>query len=209
MRFVQDDREGQNTCTATGTGKHINPCARNTFILTKYVPEKLDVSTTMYGDDVLHYGQKVHLVAHPSVQKLPIDSSGGPKPLRLFSKQMSTTHYSKYTRQQVRVNCVLCMCCYVCSAHLKLLVSGTAWLPLAFLSHPTDNHCVQTCTLYVHRYYLPRRVSPKMGPGTMYEGLVSHFWFLFLLVLTCMRPCTPTTRCSVTAWAVPSSVVHL
>lgn len=101
MMCLQDDREGQRSCTATGTGKNINPCARNTFLLAKYTPEKLDVSTTVYDDDVLHYGQKVHIIAHPSVQKLPVDSSGGPKPLRLFSKQMSTTHYSKYTRQQV------------------------------------------------------------------------------------------------------------
>jgi hypothetical protein len=116
---------GQCACTATGTGKDIDPCARNTFLLTKFVPEKLDVSTTIYDDAVVHFGQKLHIIAHPSVQKLPIDSAGGPKPLRMFSKQISTTHYSKYTRQQVRILARIAVHLVYSTSPRKLLMPGT------------------------------------------------------------------------------------
>ncbi len=57
----QDTRPGEQSCLASAAPDVRAPCARNTLILTKYVPPKSNASVLdpEYDDDVLHYGQKV------------------------------------------------------------------------------------------------------------------------------------------------------
>jgi hypothetical protein len=55
----------------------------------------------LYDDDVLHYGQKIRLLANPQAQSLELDCAGGPRPLALFSKPISPTDYAKYSRHQL------------------------------------------------------------------------------------------------------------
>lgn len=44
---------------------------------------------------------QIRLIANPMVQSEELDSAGGARPLHLFSKPISTTHYAKYSRHQV------------------------------------------------------------------------------------------------------------
>lgn len=96
----KDLRPGELSCAATAAPELRLPCARNTFLLAKYRPPRMAALETFYEDDVLRYGQKVRLVANPAAQAEPIDSAGGPRPLCLFSRPISTTHFAKYSRSQ-------------------------------------------------------------------------------------------------------------
>lgn len=42
--------------------------ARNTFLLAKYIPTRPTPLEPQWGDDVLHYGQKIRLLANPMAQ---------------------------------------------------------------------------------------------------------------------------------------------
>lgn len=101
----QDTRPGEQSCLASAAPDVRAPCARNTLILTKYVAPKSNASVLdpEYDDDVLHYGQKVRVVLYPSAYgpQSDVTSAGGPRPLCLFSKPISTTHAAKYSRQQL------------------------------------------------------------------------------------------------------------
>lgn len=77
------------------------PCARTTLIITKYSPATVSAADRLYDDDVLHYGQKIRLLANPEAQSLKLDCAGGPRPLALFSKPISPTDYAKYSRHQL------------------------------------------------------------------------------------------------------------
>ena len=99
---VQDRRTGENACAATAAPELTKPCARNTFVLTKYTSPRLDIGTTHYDDDVLRYGQKVRVVANSAVRGEELDSGGGSAPLCLFSKPVCPTHFAKYSHHQVR-----------------------------------------------------------------------------------------------------------
>lgn len=98
---LQDCRPGQHAYGATGADKYVRPCARNTLILARYEEGLPSASAGNFKGDILRYGQRLRLLAHPSVQDLPVDSAGGPRPLYLFSKPISTVHYSKHTREQI------------------------------------------------------------------------------------------------------------
>mmetsp|Transcript_17107 Transcript_17107/g.36945 ORF Transcript_17107/g.36945 Transcript_17107/m.36945 type:complete len:401 (-) Transcript_17107:72-1274(-) len=97
----RDIRPGEEACAATAAPEVRSPCARNTFILLKYKPPKLSPFESYYEDDVLRYGQKIRLAANPMATGQPLDSQAGPRPLCLFSKPVSTTHYAKYCRNQL------------------------------------------------------------------------------------------------------------
>ncbi len=96
-----DARPGEHACAATAAPQVTAPCARNALILTRYVPPPTSPAEPDYGDDTLRYGQKVQLAVHPYASGQEVDSEGGPRPLRLFSKPVSTTHFSKYCRNQL------------------------------------------------------------------------------------------------------------
>lgn len=97
----QDARPGEEACSATAAPEIRSPCSRNTFILLKYKPNKMAPLESYYDDDVLHYGQKIRLALNPAANGLPIDAEGGPRPLCLFSKPPSNSHYAKYSRKQL------------------------------------------------------------------------------------------------------------
>jgi len=42
--------------------------ARNTFLITKYVPSRPTPLEQQWSDDVLRYGQKIRLLANPLAQ---------------------------------------------------------------------------------------------------------------------------------------------
>ena len=96
-----DPRPGEEACVATAAVDIRSPCARNTFVILKYKPSKMSALEPFYEDDALRYGQKIRLALNPAANGLPLDSAGGPRPLCLFSKAQSTTHYSKYSRKQL------------------------------------------------------------------------------------------------------------
>jgi hypothetical protein len=96
-----DSRPGELACAATAATHVTAPCARNSLILLRYTPPVGSPPEPEYGDDSLRYGQKVQLAAHPSVFGEEPDAGGGPRPLCLFSKPVSTTHHSKYSHQQL------------------------------------------------------------------------------------------------------------
>ena len=96
-----DPRPGEEACAATAAPEIRSPCARNTFIVLKYRPNKASALEPYYEDDTLRYGQKIRLALNPAANSLPVDSAGGPRPLCLFSKPPSTTHYAKYSRKQL------------------------------------------------------------------------------------------------------------
>jgi len=93
-QYDKDARVGESACAVTcqprGEGR---PCARNTFTLSKYVPERPSVSDLDFGDDVLRYGQKIRVHMSP-------DYSRGEQ-WQLFSRMVCTTHYAKHTRHQL------------------------------------------------------------------------------------------------------------
>ena len=96
-----DPRPGEEACAATAAIDVRSPCARNTFVILKYKPSKSSALEPYYEDDALRYGQKIRLALNPAANGLPLDSAGGPRPLCLFSKVLSTTHFAKYSRKQL------------------------------------------------------------------------------------------------------------
>ena len=112
---MQDRRTGEHACAATAAPQLKAPCARNTFILVKYSAPRADISTTHYRDDVLRYGQKVRIIANAAVVNgQALDAAGGPRPLHLFSKPVSTTHFAKHSHQQVRPRSACQGACSLC-----------------------------------------------------------------------------------------------
>lgn len=97
----KDMRPGELACAATAAPEIRAPCARNTFLISKYRPPRMSALDTFYEDDVLRYGQKIRLLANPLAQGESLDSAGGPRPLCLFSRPVSTTHFAKYSRSQL------------------------------------------------------------------------------------------------------------
>ena len=97
----QDPRPGEEACAATAAGDVRSPCARNTFVITKYKPSKAAALEPYYDDDILRYGQKIRLALNPQAMGLPLDATGGQRPMCLFSKPLSMTHYAKYSRKQL------------------------------------------------------------------------------------------------------------
>lgn len=65
---TQDPTPGAASCSATASGELTQPLARNTLLLTKYVPPRPTPSDILYPGDVLRYGQKVRLLANPMAQ---------------------------------------------------------------------------------------------------------------------------------------------
>ncbi|GFR43092.1 hypothetical protein Agub_g4100 [Astrephomene gubernaculifera] len=97
-----DSRPGENSCASTAAPDVRAPCCRNTLILLPYVPPKTATALEPpYSDNVVHYGQKVRLALHPGAWGDAADSGGGPRPMCLFSKPVSTTHAARYSRQQL------------------------------------------------------------------------------------------------------------
>lgn len=96
-----DTRPGENSCAATAATQATAPCARNSLVLVSYIPPPQSPLEPEYDDDTLRYGQKVQLVVHPAASGQSVDSAGGQRPLRLFSKPVSTTHFAKYCRNQL------------------------------------------------------------------------------------------------------------
>eukprot|EP00803_Ostreobium_quekettii_P009150 evm.model.scf_753.1 EVM.evm.TU.scf_753.1 scf_753:18748-21737(-) len=97
----KDPRPGELIYAVTGAPSLTSPCARNTFLIVKYKPPRLSPFDTYYDDDTLRYGQKIRLVANPGIAGQPLDVVGGRSPLCLFSRPVSTTHFSKYSRRQI------------------------------------------------------------------------------------------------------------
>ena len=96
-----DPRPGEEACSATAAPEIRDACARNTFVLLKYRPSRASALEPYYEDDILRYGQKVRLALNPAALGLEADVAGGPRPLCLFSKPASSTHYAKYCRKQL------------------------------------------------------------------------------------------------------------
>jgi len=94
----KDPRSGENACAVTSSFI-TESCARNTFMLKKFNPPKTAYLNPTYDDEVLHYGQKVKLMANPMCVGAEL-SSAPETPLFLKSYAISTTHFSKFSRFQ-------------------------------------------------------------------------------------------------------------
>jgi len=94
----KDPRAAENAC-AVASSFITDPCARNTFMLVKYTPPPTAILTNTYDDDVLHYGQKVKIVANPMCVGKEL-SYPGEQPLYVKSYPISTTHFAKFSRFQ-------------------------------------------------------------------------------------------------------------
>ena len=97
----KDLRPGEEACVATAAPEIRAPCARNSFLLLKYIPNSKSALEPYYTDETLRYGEKVRLAVHAAATGDAVDSLGGPRPLCLFSKPVSTTHFAKYSRSQL------------------------------------------------------------------------------------------------------------
>lgn len=65
---MQDTRPGELACAASATQALQEPVARNTFLITKYIPSKPTPLEQQWADDVLRYGQRIRLLANPMAQ---------------------------------------------------------------------------------------------------------------------------------------------
>jgi len=79
---IKSNDEGYNAFTA----KSAFPSARSVFIIKKYNKEK-----DLFNDDVVHYGQKVIIQAHPLLLR---------KELLLHSCYITPSHVAKLSRRQ-------------------------------------------------------------------------------------------------------------
>lgn len=95
----KDPRPGEYSFTVTGSSDG-RPCARNTFIASKYCPPKGAAYEKTYDDNIIRYGQKIFLAIHPHVYGEELDEKGGPEPWYMTSLQVSTTHHSQMARHQ-------------------------------------------------------------------------------------------------------------
>lgn len=90
----QDSRVGEHSCMATcQVPGQTYPCARNTFVLSKYVPERPSVSDLEFHDDILRYGQKIRVHMGPAY------ANG--ESWQLFSKIVCPTHFAKHSHHQL------------------------------------------------------------------------------------------------------------
>ena len=90
----QDNRVGENACMVTcQVAGQSFPAARNTFYLSKYIPERPSVNDLMFEGDVLRYGQKVHIHMGPAY--------AGEEKWSLFSKIVCPTHFAKHSHHQL------------------------------------------------------------------------------------------------------------
>eukprot|EP00798_Chlamydomonas_sp_ICE-L_P013735 gene13735-19635_t len=94
---VRNTRGGEDACAASASAECRAPCARNTLIPLKYVPPKSTVLVADHGDD----GIRIRLAFHPAASGEPEDAHGGPRPLCLFSKPVSTTDAAMFSRSQL------------------------------------------------------------------------------------------------------------
>mmetsp|Transcript_19170 Transcript_19170/g.36701 ORF Transcript_19170/g.36701 Transcript_19170/m.36701 type:complete len:408 (-) Transcript_19170:219-1442(-) len=97
-----DPRPGEHAC-AVSASQSLEPRVRNTFLLVKYIPPanpKGVLHAPTYNDELVHYGQHLHLVAHPQAFGLELDDKGGPDPWYVRSMPQSMNHFSKLTRHQ-------------------------------------------------------------------------------------------------------------
>ena len=78
------------TCQVAGQSF---PAARNTFHLSKYIPERPSVNDLMFEGDALRYGQKVHIHMGPAY--------AGDEKWQLFSKIVCPTHFAKHSHHQL------------------------------------------------------------------------------------------------------------
>lgn len=65
---MQDPRPGEQSCAASGTSQLIEPVARNTLLITKYIPNQPSPLEPQWDGDVLRYGQKIRILANPMAQ---------------------------------------------------------------------------------------------------------------------------------------------
>lgn len=67
---LQDTRPGVQACAASASADPRNqmPVARSTLLLQKLPEQQLSVLDPRWQDDVLRYGQKIRLLAHPAAQ---------------------------------------------------------------------------------------------------------------------------------------------
>lgn len=65
---LQDPRPGEQSCTASGTAELVEPIARNTVLITKYIPNRPSPLEHQWEGDVLRYGQKIRILANPMAQ---------------------------------------------------------------------------------------------------------------------------------------------
>ncbi|XRB02275.1 cilia- and flagella-associated protein 161 [Pycnococcus provasolii] len=100
----RDQRAGEDAYGATAapadSATAAVPCARCSFLLSKFVPNEVTVTDELFDDDLLHYGQKVCVVANPMCESKPLDAEGSEDPLMLRSLAKSTTSFAKFSRQQ-------------------------------------------------------------------------------------------------------------
>lgn len=66
--WLQDPRPGEQSCAASGTAVIVDPVARNTLLITKYIPNQPSPLEPQFEGDVLRYGQKIRLLANPMAQ---------------------------------------------------------------------------------------------------------------------------------------------
>jgi len=98
----RDVRIGEGSCAVTcALPEQSFPCARNTFVLSQYIPNKLNAEDVVYDDDVLRYGMKVRIHMNPAYLGGEEGGEEGRGGYQLFSKIISTTHYAKYSRHQL------------------------------------------------------------------------------------------------------------
>ncbi|KAK9828612.1 hypothetical protein WJX72_001036 [[Myrmecia] bisecta] len=99
----KDQCSGDFTCSVSAVPRSglCDPVARNTFTLAKYQPRRTELEQEPEHEDesVVHYGQKVMLLANPKALEgtaLPPDAS-----IMLYSRPVSTTQYAKLSRHQI------------------------------------------------------------------------------------------------------------
>lgn len=67
---MQDTRPGVQACAASASAdpRSQMPVARSTLLLQKLPEQQLSALDARWQDDVLRYGQKIRLLAHPAAQ---------------------------------------------------------------------------------------------------------------------------------------------
>lgn len=68
FNLLQDPRPGEQTCAGAGSAAILDPVARNTFLISKHVPNQPTPLEPQWEGDVLRYAQKIRLLANPMAQ---------------------------------------------------------------------------------------------------------------------------------------------